>query len=163
MKNVVPLQFELGVAEAQEINSVNIAKSLKSAYSKNIGEVSNKITKVFNQDVITDDDLQMVKQLCYINNQYIDFAKTLWTAPIPYELYEKLKQLDSVKLPTFFMQAKDKKKKQVTERNDSTVNRLFNVMQTKRLTFNSDAYDYRILMKDPNAVIDEADIRACSC
>lgn len=155
MENVVPLQFKLSVAEAQEINCKNIIESLKSAYSKNIGEVSNKITKIFNQNIITAADLDMVKQLCYINNQYIDYAKTLWIAPIPNELSKKLKQLDSVKLPHFFMQAKDKKKKQVAKRNESTVNKLYDAMNTKRLIFNSKAFDYRILMKNPNVEIDE--------
>ncbi|MGE6488490.1 hypothetical protein [Paenisporosarcina sp. NPDC076898] len=159
MIDVVPLQFDLGVAEASEINGNNITKSLKSAYSKNIGEVSNKITKVFNQDVITEDDLKMVKQLCYINNQYIDYAKTLWIAQVPLELSNKLKKLDSVKLPTFFIQAKDKKRKQVTERNNSTVNRLYDVMQTKRLMFDNQDFDYKVLMNNANVKVDDVIVK----
>lgn len=156
MEGVVPLQYEMGQAKAQEVNSISIIKSLKSAFSMNIGEISNTISKIFAQDVITEEDLTLVKQLTYQNNMSIDYAKTLFFAKPPKSIKNKINNLKSNKLPAFFVQAKDKKEKQVLERNQSTVNRLYDVMQTKRLSFNNKAYDFTTMLNDPNAVIDEA-------
>ncbi|SOC12900.1 RNA dependent RNA polymerase [Ureibacillus xyleni] len=145
-EGLIPLQYELGVADPKEINNDNIYTSLKAAFSKNIGEISNNITKIFNQDEITDEDLELVKQLCYINNQYIDYAKTLWEAELPEDLQVKINKLKARKLPTFFIQAKDKKQKQVLARNNRTVNRLFDIFKVKQLSFKGGSFDYKLLM-----------------
>jgi len=156
MKGVVPLQYELGTAEARKINNDNILLSLKAAFSMNIGDISNTISKIFGQDEITADDLKLVGQLTYQNNLAIDYAKTLFFAEPPKAIKKKINKLKNDKLPAFFMQAKDKTSDKVLERNNSTVNRLYDIMNTKRLSFNNGAFDYTKLMSDPSVKIDNA-------
>ncbi|WJM63470.1 hypothetical protein QTN46_07635 [Bacillus amyloliquefaciens] len=75
MKGIVPLEYELSVAKSQELNKQNIYDGLVAAYSKQIGIVSNEISKVWNyvaQENATDKEraaldaekLDVVKFLC---------------------------------------------------------------------------------------------------
>ncbi|MBD4894649.1 hypothetical protein GUF81_02850, partial [Xanthomonas citri pv. citri] len=75
MADIVPLYYEMSVAQKQEINSRNIYEALTLAYGINIGEYSNNITKIWNSDNI---NLDVIKWLCMENNFTIDFAKTLF-------------------------------------------------------------------------------------
>lgn len=159
MKNIVPLQYEMGVAEAREINNDNILSSLKDAFKINIGDISNNISKIFGQDEITADDLTLVKRLVFQNNLAIDYAKTCFFAEPPKAIKKKINKLKNNKLPAFFMMAKDKTSDQVLERNDSTVNRLYEIMKTKRLSFSKTEFDYTKLMKNPDVVIDNAIVK----
>lgn len=70
MQGVVPLYYEMAVAPAQQINSDIIYDSLLSAFKANIGEVSNNITKLFNNPKGV--DLEVVKWLTMENNFTID-------------------------------------------------------------------------------------------
>lgn len=57
------------------------------------------------------------------------------------------------KLPYFFMYAKDKKRKQVEKRNDSTVNTLKDIIPNDNINFhksNVGDFDYKLLMNDSN-------------
>lgn len=69
MENIVPLYYEMSVAQKQEINSKNIYEALTLAYGINIGEYSNNITKIWNSDNI---NLDVIKWLCMENNFTID-------------------------------------------------------------------------------------------
>lgn len=69
MENIVPLYYEMSVAQKQEINSRNIYEALTLAYGINIGEYSNNITKIWNSDNI---NLDVIKWLCMENNFTID-------------------------------------------------------------------------------------------
>lgn len=150
------LDYELGVSKPEEITNENIYKSLVAAYEMNIGEISNSITKLLNQDGLSSEDVTKVKQLVYLANQAIDYAKTKWLAEVPEELQLEFDKLKKAKVPHFFRFAKDKKKKQVADRNDSTVNRLFKLISNKRVKFfEGDQFDYTILMKNKDVVIND--------
>ncbi|MFE6079517.1 hypothetical protein ACFVQB_34445, partial [Paenibacillus sp. NPDC057886] len=69
MENIVPLYYEMSVAQKQEINSKNIYEALTLAYGINIGEYSNNITKIWNSDNI---NMDVIKWLCMENNFTID-------------------------------------------------------------------------------------------
>lgn len=69
MDDIVPLYYEMSVAQKQEINSKNIYEALTLAYGINIGEYSNNITKIWNSDNI---NLDVIKWLCMENNFTID-------------------------------------------------------------------------------------------
>ncbi len=69
MENIVPLYYEMSVAQKQKINSRNIYEALTLAYGINIGEYSNNITKIWNSDNI---NLDVIKWLCMENNFTID-------------------------------------------------------------------------------------------
>ncbi|MBU9724141.1 MULTISPECIES: hypothetical protein [Bacillaceae] len=124
MENIVPLDYELASAKPSTITNENIYKCLIAAYGKNIGEVSNQITKVFNSDTVDEDSLRVTSWLTWENNAIIDYAKTLWMPKRPPEIDKKIKQYTKGKVPYFFIQAKDKLENEVEEINNSVVNRL---------------------------------------
>jgi len=105
VKDLVPLDFKLGKAEPEIINSKNKISSYLSAFEANIGQDSNRITKVMNGD---DKDLELVAKICWMNNMAIDKAKTNFMIEPKGEVGEKIKSIDSQKLPYFFHWAKNK-------------------------------------------------------
>lgn len=147
--DVVPLEYELKVGEALPITKENTYKALEAAFSKNIGEVSNVITRIYNKDNVTQDDITMVKKLCYVNNQWIDYAKTLWEAPMPKDLKKQFEDLTNGLLPTFFKYTKNKDN--VAPVNNSVVNRIAGLFKTKNLSFKkldvNDSYFEKLLFQ----------------
>ncbi|MGG3925664.1 hypothetical protein ABET51_06655 [Metabacillus fastidiosus] len=157
MEGVLPLDYELGTAKPDLITNDNIYKSLKAAYSKNIGEISNKISKCFNKGK-DNVNLQVVKWLVMENNAIIDFSKTLWMCERPNKKVEKkIRDSTKGKLPYFFKYAKDKKSNQVEKKNDSVVNMLDKIIPDKRLHFEGfeGEFDYRQLMKNKDQEIEQ--------
>lgn len=157
MKGIVPLDYELGKAEAQEINNDNIYESLTKAYEKNIGEISNAISICFNKgkDKV---DLDVVRWLVYENNAIIDYAKTLWFPERPKgEVERKIKEATRGKLPFYFHYVKDKPKKSVAPRNDSVVNMLDTIIPNNNIQFEGyeGQFDYTKLMKNKNIELDQ--------
>ncbi|MCP3026016.1 hypothetical protein [Halobacillus sp. A5] len=167
MEGIVPLDYDLPTAKKEKISEESIYNSLIAAYSKNIGEVSNSISKIFNlpHNKI---DLDTVKQLCFINNAIIDYAKTLWMPEVPEEVKARINELTEGKLPHFFIHAKDKtedqveplihneifdtmpeKDQQIYLEHITTVNKLEYIIKKKRIHFSKvvDDFDYRFLMK----------------
>jgi hypothetical protein len=155
MKNIVPLQYALGVATEELITNENIYNGLVKAYSKNIGIISNDISKIWSSE---NPDEDLVKLLCYENNACIDFAKTLWYPERTPEVNQKIKAYTKNKLPYFFKYAKGKKTEQVEEANNSVVNMLKTVIPNKRIVFENvvEGFNYKNLMKNPNTKVDEA-------
>lgn len=153
MKNIVPLYYEMGMANAEQITDKKIYDSLLLAFKANIGEVSNNITKVFNSDNV---DLQVVKWLTAENNYIIDFAKTLYMPKRPDWVDEKIKGYIKSKVPYFFIEAKDKEKDKVAPINNSTVNKLRRIIPNKRIKFEEIAgiFDYKMLMSEEVERID---------
>lgn len=145
MEGILPLYYEMGAAKAEQITNGKIYDSLLLAFKANIGEVSNNITKVFNSDNI---DLRVVKWLTAENNYIIDFAKSLYMPTRPDWVDEIIKQYIKSKVPYFFMEAKDKEKKNVEPVNGSTVNRLRKIIPNKAIKFKEIVghFDYRNLM-----------------
>lgn len=131
--DIVPLEYELKVGDALEITKENTYKALQAAFTKNIGNVSNAITRIYNKDEVTKDDINMVKKLCYLNNQWIDYAKTLWEAPMPDEFKKEYEELTRGLLPAFFKYVKNKDN--VAPVNNSVVNRIKELFETNNLSF----------------------------
>lgn len=154
MKDIVPLFYEMGVADAQIITDKKIYDSLLLAFKANIGEVSNNITKVFNSNNI---DLRVVKWLTAENNYIIDFAKTLYMPKRPDWVDETIKHYIKSKVPYFFIEAKGKEKDKVEPINNSTVNRLRKIIPNKRIKFEEIAgvFDYNILMSEKVERVDK--------
>jgi hypothetical protein len=156
MEDIVPLDYTLATAKKSRITNSNIVKSLKAAYSKNIGEISNLITKIWNSEF---PDLELIKFLCMENNAIIDFAKTLWMPERSKIINEKIKVYNNTKVPFFFQYAKNKEEENVEKINNSTMNRLVKLIPDKRIAFNKvvDKFDYRNLMNNKSHKLTEED------
>lgn len=154
--NIMPLYYEMGKADAKIIDSESLYESLVAAFvGGSIGIVSNEITKIWNN---ANPDLDAVKMLCLYGNNCIDYAKTLKKPDIPDNKKKRLRQCSSNKPPHFFIYAKDKEENQVEKKNNSTVNRLINIIGKPRLKFDNTQlgnFDYRILMSDMDFIIDK--------
>ncbi|WP_129598453.1 hypothetical protein [Anaerophilus nitritogenes] len=136
MKGTAPLFYEMGKAPATTINSENIYNSLTSAFQYgNIGEYSNKLTKLWNRKNYDKDGnvkpfskeekeerLNIAKSLCCSCNFSIDASKTLEMVEVSDKMKKQLCNVDKYKLPYFFRYVKDKDITEVEEINDSTVN-----------------------------------------
>lgn len=149
MNGIVPLYYKMAKAPAEIINSVDIYKSLVAAYKANIGEISNNITKIWNN---ANPNLNVVKWLTMENNFTIDFAKTLYMPRRPEFADKIIKQYTKEKLPHFFIYAKDKNEKTVDKLNGSIVNKLEYVIPNKRINFKKvvGKFNYKILLSKDN-------------
>ena len=152
MENVYPLYYEMGKAKPIQINSINIYESLTTAYDAgNIGKFSNALTNIWNSEKAKVYVKEM-KIICALNNWSIDCAKTL-EMPVPPKDIEDLLENRFKKVPYFFKYAKGKKSTQVYKKNDSTVNKLCNAVDTmKNTNYNFGAgfgkFDHRILLNN---------------
>lgn len=116
-----PIYFEMGKAEAKELNEDNISKSLLYVYQKsNIGKVSNCLTKLWNSKNPMEKYPQMQKLMLY-NNFVIDSAKTLSIPPVPADIKELMSRS---KYPYFFQYAKGKKELECLEKSNSVMDRI---------------------------------------
>ncbi|MEH7790434.1 hypothetical protein V7358_13685 [Bacillus pumilus] len=152
--DIVPLYYEMGVANKQVINSKNLYESLTNAYAVNIGEYSNNITKIWNSDSV---NLNVIKWLCAENNFAIDYAKTLFMPTRPDNVDDQIKNYIKDKVPFFFIHAKDKEHSSVQPINESTVNKLDSIIPTERINFKAVAgiFDYHFLLKNKRIKDDE--------
>lgn len=152
---VVPLYYDMKSAKSNVLNKTTIYKGLESAFTGgNIGLISNDITKIWNSPT---PNIECVKFLCMVNNFVIDEAKTLFTLESPDFVKEKLKDFTKYKMPKFFEYVKDKESNQVEARNNSTVNRLYNIIGKPRLNFKPmrlKKFDYTMLMSNRKFVPD---------
>lgn len=171
------LTYEMSKGTPVEINYTNTHESLTKAFSANIGKISNKMTKVFNKNgEITELDMDNLRLLKFINNQEIDYCKTLFRVPVKNkEIKKRLSSIDTysftnddgektqvnIKLPYFFIKAKNKTNNQVEPCNKSTMNRiyeLFDKANFDRLTFSRDKFDCSLLMSNPDV---ELNVEIC--
>ena len=144
MKNVVPLYYHMKKAEPVIINNYSLYNGLNKAFvSGNIGIYSNTISKIWNNPLfISGSDKEkkeaerIVKLLCCENNFSIDEAKTLYMPERPEWFAKELSIFSMQKLPYFFKWAKDKTNKQITNKTDSIVNRLEDLIVNQRIFFN---------------------------
>ena len=149
MKGIVPLAYNLRKAKGGILNPDELYQGMIYAYTGgNIGVISNQICKVWNRDKITQAELDTVKRLTFVNNQVIDYAKTLWKAEPPKEIAQQIKEHIKGKMPQFFIYAKDKLPSQVEPANNSAMNRIMNTIPSSRIKFNKSIgrFDYRMLM-----------------
>ena len=166
MNNVVPLYYEMKKAKSVLITPENIYNGLIHAFTGgNIGPYSNNITKIWNSDIFvngSEEDKQeaidTVKLLCMENNFVIDYAKTLYKPVRPEKVAKQIAKFTQKKLPHFFVYAKDKMESQVEERNQSFVNKLYDIVpnvqiNTRKLKI--DEIEYDKMMFDVNTKVDK--------
>ena len=149
MNDIVPLAYELEKAKPEILSLDSMYEGMIHAYTGgNIGPISNNITKVWNSENIGQEQIDVVKRLCFINNQIIDYAKTLWKVDPPKEINETIRKYTKVKVPDFFQYAKDKSESQVELPNNSTMNRIAAKIPDPKLKFSKaiSKFDYRMLM-----------------
>lgn len=158
MDGIVPLYYPGLKAPPSAITPENIYKSMTWAYTScNVGVVSNEITRVWSSD--QEIDLDLVKFLTLYNNLVIDAAKNLYLPKKPEDILQRLAPYTKSKVPHFFMEAKQKSRKQVASINGSTVNRIRGLLPAMRLNFNWDScgkFDWRVLCS--SSVIPRNDI-----
>ena len=137
-------------AEPQIITPDVLYKGMITAFTGgNIGEISNKITKIWNSE---NPDIDAVKILCLKNNEVIDFAKTLYKSKTPKDWEKRIRDLTNIKVPAFFEYAKGKAQNQIAPRNNSCVNRLYYTIHKYKFRFSTKelgTFDYKMLMRDP--------------
>lgn len=149
--DIVPLYYNMRKAAPQILSSEILYKGMVAAYTGgNIGEISNKITKIWNSD---DPDIDAIKILCLKNNETIDYAKTLYKSKTPKEWEERIRNITNVKVPAFFEYAKGKAQNQIAPRNNSCVNRLYYMIHKYKFRFSAKelgTFNYKALMHNPD-------------
>lgn len=168
---VVPLYYNMRKAAKEPITNDSRYKGLANAFTGgNIGVVSNNISKIKNSPEIRNsktkqEAMDCLKYLCMVNNEVIDFAKTLYKSTPPKDIKEIISKYVNKKLPAFFVYAKDKRADQVEPINDCIVNRIFTLYPEKnfKLEFeDKKRFDYRMLMNNPDIEVDETVLRTYS-
>lgn len=166
MQGIVPLYYTMAKAGARELNGDAFYDGMIAAYEGgNIGQISNDITKVWNQGSVKQEDIETIKLLCLEGNFCVDYAKTLYKPTRPGHLDEDIRAKTNVKVPCFFQEAKGKTIGQVAAINSSTVNRLRKLVPRSVLHFdykNVGRFDYRMLMANPDYEIDSWGIEVIS-
>ena len=146
MDGIVPLYYEMAKAGAVQISAQAIYNGMISAWRYgNIGKVSNDITKLWNSD---NPDIDLIKILTCENNFTIDAAKTLYMPERPAEIDVKVTQATKVKVPHFFIYAKERANEKTAPLNNSAVNRLEAIIKNPRITYsarNIGKFDYRYM------------------
>lgn len=167
MDGVVPLYYNMRKASPVIITPESMYAGLNAAFiGGNIGIYSNNISKIWNsEEMLAGDEterdvaINSIKRLCCQNNFVIDYAKTLYKPEFPDDIKEEIKEFTKRLLPTFFIYAKDKENKQVTESCNSFVNKLAKIIPDNKLSFKGigiGRLDYTVLMADKtNREIDE--------
>lgn len=124
-RDEIPLYYEMKKATATQINNSVIFDTLIASFENSIiGKISNTITKLFNTD--NEPDVWLIRVLTAFNNFIIDFPKTQYKPNLLPEHEEEFRRFcEEVKAPQFFRAAKDKKKDNCENGNDSNVNRLY--------------------------------------
>lgn len=149
--DVVPLYYPMRKAAAAPITDDAKYAGMEAAWTgSGIGIVANQISKILNSGNV---DLDAVKILCLENNFRIDYAKTLYMPTRPPEWNERLNNVTKGRVPRFFIYAKDKTPHQCEPSNNSTVNRLFDKIQSYKFNFSKKqlgTFDYKKLMHDPD-------------
>lgn len=162
MQGVYVLDYEMATSDKVIVDKKAIVTALKKSFTANIGTISNQITKIFNKDEITDNDLKLVKLLKMKNNLVIDFAKTNFDPKIKdADLKAEFEAVKKLELPYFFKYAKNKKhkkeenlkeneKNEVANINDSVMNRIsMSFTNFTDAKFARDGkFDYTLLMSD---------------
>lgn len=149
MKGIVPLFYDMKKAKDSQLTQESIYQGMISAYTGgNIGPISNNITKVWNSDNVSQEQLDTVKRFCLVNNEVIDYAKTLFRSTPPKDVAEIMKSFTKGNVPYFFVYAKDKGIDQVAPPSKSTMSRIMQAIPTGQIRYSKtiSKFDYRMLM-----------------
>jgi hypothetical protein len=156
---IIPNYYEMSKASPQELNNSTLFEGIVLAYHHgNIGTPSNEITKVFmtlNPNSTEDDvkrAINVVALRCADVNYTIDFAKTLYKPLVPPDVLKYYKEYSGKKVPHFFIYAKNKTKNQVEPLGKCNIDRIENVVKSKKIVFKDliGKYSYKNLMCNPN-------------
>ena len=161
MKGIVPLYYNMKKAEPVQLSNSTIYDGLNAAFTgSNIGQYSNNISKIWNSEVFisgTEEEKQqaidVIKLLCMENNFCIDAAKTLYMPERPTFVKELVTRFTKTNVPHFFKYAKDKDEWQVSEINNSFVNKLNCMIPNPRINCRGlglGKIDYTLLMHNSN-------------
>lgn len=148
---IAPLYFEMKKADPQELNPENIYNGIVSSFKYGkIGIYSNAISKIWNKEELTQEDLDVIKLLVAESNWSIDAAKTLYMPERPEKARQDITQRTKYKLPAFFEYAKDKTKSQCEGLNNSTMNRVSSAIADRPIRFSKSLskFEYRRLLSD---------------
>lgn len=162
----VPLYYEMQTAKPQEITKFAIYGTLVKGFENNvIGESSNAITKLWNTPKATADDPipydDAINAICAYSNYAIDYPKTGKNLDLGKysDLYTTLLSSKNprehiyFKCPNFFIEAKGKSVRSVSEPTQSVVDRVKEYIhkQTKSLRpnyFSDNPFNYTMLMNN---------------
>lgn len=161
MEGIVPLYYNMKKAEPVQLSNATIYDGLNAAFTgSNIGQYSNNISKIWNSEVFisgTEEEKQqaidVIKLLCMENNFVIDRAKTLYMPERPPFVKELVTRFTKANVPHFFKFAKDKDDWQVSELNNSFVNKLNGMIPNPRINCRGlglGKIDYTLLMHNPD-------------
>lgn len=103
-----PLYYQMGSAPKSQITRTEEYQCLERSFdNENIGNVSNAITKILNEE---NPDIKLVRILCAYNNYVIDFSKTQLSLNLKEyaSIYSRYKAQEMLP-PRFFKYAKDKR------------------------------------------------------
>lgn len=152
---MIPNYYDMPKANPQQLNNTTLFDGIVMAYHHgNIGTPSNEITKIFdtlNVNSSKEEILEAIEVIalrCADVNYTIDYAKTLYKPDIPNWILERYKKYSNHKVPRFFIYAKGKSRKQVEEKSENNINRISNIVKSKRITFKDllGSYQYAKMM-----------------
>ena len=149
MQNIVPLYYEMKKAKGSKLSNQAIYDGMVKAFTcGNVGPVSNNVTKIWNHNEITPQEIKAIKWLCMESNFTIDSAKTLYMPTRPKEIDKIIKSYTKANVPHFFQFAKDKLESQTEPPNTSPMNRLCLSIPDKKIRYckTIGKFDYRVLM-----------------
>ena len=166
MKGIVPLYYNMRKASPSILSNQTIYAGLSAAFTgSNIGQYSNSISKIWNNEVFVSgtpeekqEALDIIKLLCCENNFKIDYAKTLYMPERPPLIKDRITHYINGNVPHFFKYAKDKEEWQIEDINNSFVNKLENKIPNPRIsckyvldgkTKKLDKPDYTLMMGNP--------------
>lgn len=161
MQGIVPLYYNMRKAEPIQLTNEEFYNGMVAAWTGgNIGEISNNITKIWNNSAgVGEDELLAVKLLCMENNFVIDYAKTLYKPKRPEHINKFLSKYTQSSVPYFFIEAKGYPEHKVEPINDSFVNSIRKYIKKKRLSFKRfGVFSYRKLMTNPEYTHSDPDL-----
>ena len=164
MKDIVPLYYNMKKALPSVLSNETIYNGLSAAFTgSNIGQYSNNITKIWNNEVFVSgtkeeqqEAIDIIKILCMENNMVIDFAKTLYKPERPKEIGKRIKEFTKAEVPYFFKYAKDKERTE--KKSQNFVNKLDDIIPNPRINSKSwglEKPEYILLMNNPDITVSE--------
>lgn len=159
---MIPNFYDMPKASPEQLSNSSLFGGIVMAYHHgNIGTPSNEITKIWS--TLSPDSspeevknaMEIIALRCADVNFTIDFAKTLYKPTVPKHIAARYKQYSGRKVPHFFLYAKNKKADQVEPQGNCNIDRISNVVKSRRIVFKDllGKYSYTTLMHLPDTDI----------
>ena len=159
---MIPNSYDMPKASPEQLSNSSLFGGIVMAYHHgNIGTPSNEITKIWSA-LSTESTPEEVKNAmeiialrCADVNFTIDYAKTLYKPEVPKHIAARYKEYSGRKVPHFFLYAKNKKEFQVEAPGHCNIDRISNVVKSRRIVFKDllGKYSYTTLMQLPDTDI----------